>query len=252
MHLTVYCLRAERFNLTDPASAARPSGAPCSWPARTNVASYVLPAKTGDASLVVYLRTHVRRALAMGLATLLVSRLLDGATLCCGLSAACLWLAPHRPLSGRSRGFGSASRGPCSGCAGLLSVLSVRGDLHVRWIAAGLRFIRLAPPALAATGCCARPTSSRWPSARPSGHGRLLARGPHLGGAVDPGLRLLRRARPRPWGLPEHCTFAEATFGSSLDRDVQPAAGQTAWPAWAPRSFGWVDGASVQPSSGGT
>jgi len=212
MHLTVYCLRAERFNLLIPRERR-----PTFWRALLvasahNVASYVLPAKTGDASLVVYLRTQCAVPSAMGLATLLVSRLLDGATLCCGLSAACLWLA-HTGRYPALSWLGSASAALLGVCV-VLSVLSVRGDLLVRMIASLLRFIRVHRLPFG-EGILGKANQLALALRSASGHGRLL-----LAALISVAQWILvfgfYAVLAKSMGLPEHFTFAEATFGSSL------------------------------------
>ncbi|MEO0652973.1 MAG: lysylphosphatidylglycerol synthase domain-containing protein, partial [Planctomycetota bacterium] len=81
LHLTIYLVRAFRFSALLPAAERPPFAGVLAASAAHNLAAYVLPAKTGEATLVVYLRGHSGVAASAGLATLLVSRLLDLATL---------------------------------------------------------------------------------------------------------------------------------------------------------------------------
>ncbi len=141
LHVATYCLRALRFQLLIPAPARPAFRHALAVAAAHNLASYVLPMKAGEASLVLYLRLQCGTAPSIALATLFVSRFLDGAALCSGLAAACLaiqrsgahpaldWL---RPLSVA-----------LAGLTLVFVLLSLRGDLLVRLIERSLRWLRL-------------------------------------------------------------------------------------------------------------
>ena len=89
----IYPLRALRLSILIPA-AHRPSVARLLPITASHIlAANVVPAKVGEASLVLYLRSVADVPGAYGLAVLLVSRLLDLATLTGGLALACLGLA---------------------------------------------------------------------------------------------------------------------------------------------------------------
>lgn len=90
LHVLVYNLRAVRYRLLIP-GIHRPGHADVlAISASHNLATSVLPARTGDASLVLYLRAQCGVPVEIGLAALLVSRLLDLATLALALGLACL------------------------------------------------------------------------------------------------------------------------------------------------------------------
>jgi uncharacterized protein (TIRG00374 family) len=94
LHGTIYALRAWRFQLLVP-RAERPSyGAALAISSAHNLASYVLPAKTGEATLVLYLKGYAGVSASAGLASLVVSRLFDLAVLCGGVSTA-LFVLSH-------------------------------------------------------------------------------------------------------------------------------------------------------------
>jgi len=101
IHVGIYAVRAQRFRLLIP-GAGRPSfpGTLAASSAH-NLAAYVLPAKTGEATLVLYLKASQGVGGGAGLASLLVSRILDLGTLAAGLGTACLLLVatdfPSRP-----------------------------------------------------------------------------------------------------------------------------------------------------------
>ena len=89
----IYPLRALRLSILIP-SAHRPTVARLLPITASHIlAANVLPAKVGEASLVLYLRRVADVPAAHGVALLLVSRLLDLATLTGGLALACLGLA---------------------------------------------------------------------------------------------------------------------------------------------------------------
>lgn len=239
MHLALYCLRALRFNLLIP-SVRRPSFRRALIVASAhNMASYVLPAKTGEASYVVYMRMQCGVPSAMGLASLLVSRLLDGATLCCGLSAACLWLA-HTGRYPSLSWLGSAGMTLIVLCA-VFSVLSVRGDLFVRLIAQILRWLRLHRVRYG-EGVLHKANQLALALRSAGGSGRLS-----LAAASTVPMWLLifgfYAVLAQAMGLPDHITFAEATFGSSLAVmfNLLPVNGMA---GVGTQELGWVTGFS--------
>lgn len=141
LHMLTYCLRALRFWLLIP-PALRPSYRRI-WvlSGAHNLASYVLPAKTGEASWVVYLRTFTGVPSSPGIASLVVSRLLDAAVLASSLSLACMYLAKR---GGHGQLDQIATYVAPLALAGIgLGALSVRGDLLVHLLSKGLRVVRL-------------------------------------------------------------------------------------------------------------
>jgi len=89
----IYPLRALRLSILLPAAHRPTVGRLLPITASHILAANVLPAKVGEASLVLYLKRVADVPAAHGLALLLVSRLLDLATLTGGLALACLGLA---------------------------------------------------------------------------------------------------------------------------------------------------------------
>jgi len=212
LHGCTYLLRALRTNLLIPASLRPGFRRALVVSAAHNMASYVLPAKTGEAALVVYLRLHCGVSTAVGLAALLVSRFLDGAAMCVALSLACFSL--H--ASGRYEGLhwlGTAG-GLLAVLAAVFLVLCVRGDLLVRVVGRGLRWLRL----------------HRWRrgevvlqrlealalALRGTGHGgRLIA--PALATApVWCSVFAFYLVLARAMGMPPAVSFPETAFGASL------------------------------------
>jgi uncharacterized protein (TIRG00374 family) len=211
-HMTLYCLRALRFNLLIPRQHRPSFKRALIVSSAHNMASYVLPAKTGEASLIVYLRLQCAVPSAVGLASLFVSRVLDGAMLCCGLSLACLWLA-HTGRYPALSWLGSAGMTLIAFGIGFI-FLSVRGDLLVRLIAAALRFIKLHRWRLG-EGLLRKANQLAQALRFASGSGRLS-----LAALVTVPVWLLiflfYTVLARAMGLPEDMTFAESTLGASL------------------------------------
>ena len=239
MHMTLYCLRALRFNLLIPRERRPSFRRSLIVSGAHNMASYVLPAKTGEASLIVYLRMQCAVPAAMGLASLLVSRLLDGATLCCALAVTCLWLS----ASGRHDNLewlGSAGALLMALCL-VFVVLSVRGDLVVRLIAWGLRWLKLHHWRMG-EGLLLKANQLALALRSARGGGRL-----YLAALVTLPVWLLvfgfYAVLSRAMGLPEDFTFAEATFGSSLAVmfNLLPVNGMA---GIGTQEIGWVTGFS--------
>ena len=135
VHLAIYVVRSQRFRVLLPAAQRPAHAAMLAISAAHNLAAYVLPAKTGELTLVMYLRAHAAVPSSSGLAALLVSRLLDLATLCLCLALATLHLLLTRPQMPRWL-FALAPVLLC--VAALLMLLSARSDVLVRsgsWIA---------------------------------------------------------------------------------------------------------------------
>lgn len=100
VHVAIYCVRSQRFRVLLPEPVRPSKSAMLAISAAHNLAAYVLPAKTGELSLVMYLKAHGAVSTSAGLAALLVSRLLDLATLCLLLALATLHVLLTRPVLG--------------------------------------------------------------------------------------------------------------------------------------------------------
>ena len=141
IHFGIYCLRALRFSILIPV-AVRPRFH-CSLLASAahSMAMYLLPAKSGDPSLLFYLRTHGGVPVPNILASLLISRFLDGATLCISLSAAWIWLgaASSHDLPQWFDAIGV----PLFVLTVVFSVLAFRGNVLVSLVEFLFRILRL-------------------------------------------------------------------------------------------------------------
>ncbi|MFT5285588.1 MAG: hypothetical protein ACI8TQ_001753 [Planctomycetota bacterium] len=144
IHAGIYSLRALRFRLLVPPAARPPFGRTLTVSAAHNLASYVLPAKTGEASFILYLKRFAGVSGARGLASLLVSRLLDLAVMCSGISLACFYLATRSEAVSNERMQGLM---PVAilllACTLVFSFLGARGHLLVIFIEKIARFSRL-------------------------------------------------------------------------------------------------------------
>ncbi|HUR28851.1 MAG TPA: lysylphosphatidylglycerol synthase transmembrane domain-containing protein, partial [Planctomycetota bacterium] len=177
-----------------------------------NLAAYVLPAKTGEMALVVYLRSHSGVPATAGLAALRVSRLLDLATLCLCLSAAMVYLAFARPAVVPAWFHAVALL--LLAATALLLLLSARSDVLVRsaaWLArsAGLARWKLAAKLLLRAeelGLALREA--------PAGRALWIAAAQSL--AMWLGIFVFYCILARSFGLPADLGLADAAFGSSL------------------------------------
>lgn len=139
LHVTTMMLRALRFQLLIPRGARPGFGHALAVAAAHNMASYLLPLKTGEAALIVYLKLQCGTPAGIALAALLVSRFLDAASLCAGLAAACFSL---REAGAAPQWMGSAAL-TLVVLAGVFLLLSLRSDLLVRAVETGLRWLRV-------------------------------------------------------------------------------------------------------------
>jgi hypothetical protein len=237
LHVCTYLLRAWRLNLLLPAGVRPSFRRALVVSAAHNMASYVLPAKTGEASLVLYLRLYCGVSSSIGLAALLVSRFLDGAGICLALSAACLVLLQSGEYQGL-HWLGSVGAGLVLASLAFLA-LSTRGDLLVRGLERALFLARL----------------DRWKRGE-----SILSRTNDLAVALrgaGSGGRLLRAALTTvpAWcsvfafytvlghamGLPAGVDFVETAFGSSLATlaNLLPVNGMA---GVGTQELGWVTG----------
>jgi hypothetical protein len=238
LHLATIGLRAARFQILIPRSA-RPSfrhALPVA--AAHNMASYVLPLKTGEAALIVYLRLQCGTPAGIALASLLVSRLLDGAALCVGLAAACTSLASAGAAPEWMRGTVLA----LVLLAGLFLLFSLRGDLLVRALEAGLRWSRVHRSRFGET-LLAR-TNGLALALRAAGGGWRLALAVLATAPMWFTVFGFHALLAREFGIPASVTFLERAFAASLSTlfnllPVNAAAGA------GTQELGWVTGFHV-------
>lgn len=130
VHASIYVVRSQRFRVLLPREHRPNPAVMLAVSAAHNLAAYVLPAKTGELTLVMYLKATSGVPAHSGFAALVVSRLLDLATLSFSVACAALWLALMRSDAA------PAWLVPCAlvllALAVVLMVLSARSDLLVR------------------------------------------------------------------------------------------------------------------------
>lgn len=114
VHAGIYAVRAWRFRILLPGDGRPSYPAVLSVSAAHNLAAYVLPAKSGEATFVVYGKAALDVPASDGLASLWVSRLLDLASLTAALGVALLAVV--------ARGTWTAPAGPAQVLGGLLVV----------------------------------------------------------------------------------------------------------------------------------
>ena len=210
IHVALYVLRAVRFRLLLPVDE-RPSLLQVSAVSGAhNLAAFVLPAKTGEVSLVIYLKRVCGVSGAAGLASLLVSRLLDLGLLMGSVGAACLFVETldggALPTWVRPTGFTLLT------ASIVVFVLAMRGDGLVavyRLIARVTRFERTKLGArlggkAAEVSESLRAAGKRWIAA-------ALVSLP-----LWIGVYLFYAVLARGFGLPDTITLVEAAFGSGL------------------------------------
>ncbi len=238
VHVGVYWLRAQRFRLLLPAQTRPGLATVAAVSAAHNMASYVLPAKSGEATFVLYLKGLCGVPLSAGLASLLVSRLYDFATLCAAVALACAWLSmtPHwaAPVW---VGWGLAGILAAASAAFLL--LSLRGEKAAHPLRLALRALRLEPTRLGRSLSAAiQRVADALPVARAGASVRVLFA---LSLLVWLGIFVFYALLSRGFGLPERVGLLQATFASGLAiaSNVLPI---NAFAGFGTQETGWVLG----------
>lgn len=142
IHLMVYGLRSARYLALIPRARRPGFWSMMSVSAAHNLASYVLPAKSGEATYVLYLKGVCGVPGTVGLASLVASRLYDFAVMCTTLGIATLFLAhsEHWSLPTWS-GLSFAGALVFAGLA--FGVLALRGERVMGPLRLFLRALRL-------------------------------------------------------------------------------------------------------------
>lgn len=211
-HVLLYVLRAVRFWILIPPRQRPPLVSLLMVSSAHTMAATILPAKIGEATFIVYLRNTCGVSAAAGTASLVVSRLLDLATLTLGLSIATLVLgtAGAYPQLGWLTSVGWL----LAGGSLFLFALSARGDWLVEIASSllhrvGLDRLERGRRILARTERVAH-------ALRQAGGERRLVAATLVSLPIWLCVFLFCATLARGLGLPESVTLAEATFGSSL------------------------------------
>jgi glycosyltransferase 2 family protein len=212
LHVALYFLRAVRFRVLMPPDE-RPAFLPfLSVCASHTMAAFVLPAKIGEATFVVYSKEVCGVSAATGIASLVVSRVLDLATLAAGFAIACFVLdaTGAYPAIGWFRAVGAG--------LAVFSVfgffVSARGDLLVGVAAAVTRMLRLDRFA-AGRKSLAKATEIAAALRLAGGQGRLLTAS-LVSIPIWIVVFVFCAVLARGLGLPPETSLAQATFGASL------------------------------------
>lgn len=213
IHIAIYWARAQRFRLLMPRESRPSLLTTFIVSSAHNLAVYVLPVKTGEATFPIYLKSASGVPVSTGLAALLVSRLLDFATLCgmLAIGAAIVCMGPHWT---QSRWIGAAIVIGAGSATVLFLTLSARGERVVALIERCSRSLRLDRTAL---GRKLHEHGARLSDAlRVAGGEGRVARALPLSIVIWLGIFAFYAVLAVGFGLPEQVGFLEAGFASSF------------------------------------
>jgi uncharacterized protein (TIRG00374 family) len=213
VHLGIYAARGVRYRLL-LGPGERPSlAASLAIGAAHNLASYVLPARAGEATLVLYLKGLCGVPAGSGVAVLVVSRALDMATLAGTFSLVTLWLA-HSGSFEVSRGLGLGLGATLLALTTCFTVAAVRGEWLLALLARALHLAGIGRTAWGSRLLERGRELERALRATRSAGGLLPAA--LLSFGVWLGVFAFYAILARGFGLPAEIGFPEAAFGSSL------------------------------------
>jgi glycosyltransferase 2 family protein len=212
IHAAMYALRTLRFRILIP-PVERPDVPPfLAVVSAYTMAAFILPAKIGEATFVLYANQVCGVSASSGIAALVVSRLLDLATLTGGFSIACFMLQSTDAYPGI--GWFGAAGTLLLAISFACFLLSARGDLVLRlgvWLVRilGLGRTRIGKSLLGTTAHVAA-------ALRVAGGGRRLLAATLVSIPIWASIFLFCAVLARGLGLPEDTSLAAATFGASL------------------------------------
>lgn len=211
LHAMTYLARAARFRVLLPRPIRPSLGRMLVTSAAHNMASYLLPAKTGEASFVVYNRLYCGVPGSRGLAGLLVARFLDGAALSLCLAVAALFL--H--ASGRYARLDwlGLLAGALVALAGVFLFAALRGDLFTRLLRRGVRLLKLHRWRLGRA--FSRKLMTLGQALEVAGRRGRLAAAFGLTAPMCATIYGFYWVLARDMGMPDDVGLAEATFGST-------------------------------------
>ena len=208
LHCAIYVARAERFRVLLPEEHRPPRASLLAVTSAHNLAVYVLPAKTGEATLPLYLGRTCGVPAAESIASLVVSRLFDLAALCACMAvvtlALCLGAHWEGPLA-----LGYAAAAAFAVGAGVFLTLAARGDVLIAPLQKFLGLIGLG----ARLG---KHAESLKAALRTAGHGRVRGAALALSFVVWLLIFAFYGVLAQGFGLPEGVGFLHASFGSSV------------------------------------
>ena len=127
IHVWIYLLRAWRFSVLTPKEVRPSFGRVLCASSAHNLAAYVLPLKSGEATFVLYSAGVGGVPARASVASLLVSRLLDLVVLC-GCMFLVMWLAPFLAQAGMSN---EVMAGSPKDLAGMFSTMFAAGAVFL-------------------------------------------------------------------------------------------------------------------------
>ncbi len=239
-HVLLYLLRSVRFYILVPPEQRPAFGRLAVVSAAHSMASTILPAKIGEATFIVYLRDVCGVSAAAGTASLVVSRLLDMATLTLGLAVACLAIdaAGAYPNLGWLASLGWL----LAVCSLGLFAVSARGDWLVETASSVLH--RLGLDRLERGRRILARTREVADALRRAGGERRLHAAALVSLPIWLCVFLFCAVLARGLGLPDSVTLAEATFASSL-AIVTSLIPISAFASFGTLEAGWVLGFGV-------
>ncbi len=212
LHVAMYVLRTLRFQVLLPPEERPPFAPFMAVVSAYSMAAFVLPAKIGEATFVLYSNQVCGVSASSGIAALVVSRLLDLATLSGGFSIACFVLGASHTYP-KIGWFVPAGAG-----LALVSVacflLSARGDLLLRAVTSVVSKLGIARTGIGRKllGMGAGVSAAL----RVAGGGKRLFAATLVSVPIWASIFLFCAVLARGLGLPESTTLAAATFGSSV------------------------------------
>jgi len=213
VHCGIYAARALRFQVLIPRGERPHFPAMLAIGAAHNMASYVLPAKSGEATLLLYARGVSGVSTGAALASLLVSRALDLMALAAGLAIVTVYLSLGESWQA-SQAAGMTAGAVLLAATLVFFVASARGEWLVGLIGWSLRLVRLdrlsAGRRLATLG-----TGLADALRMTRGGGRLRTAGA-LSVLMWLGVFLFYVVLARGFGMPDRIGLAETAFGSGL------------------------------------
>jgi len=240
LHIAMYALRTLRFSILLP-SAERPAFATfLAVCAAHTMAAFVLPAKIGEATFVLYAHQACGVQASSSIAALVVARLLDLATLAGGFSIACFALQATQAYPHVS--WFTAAGSVLAGVSFLCFGLSARSDLLLRLAAWLVRLLGIARTRAGRKLLGA--TAHVVAALRVAGGGRRLAAAALVSIPIWACIFLFCVVLARGLGLHDQVTFAGAIFGASL-AIVTSQIPVSAFASFGTLEAGWVLGFGV-------
>jgi uncharacterized membrane protein YbhN (UPF0104 family) len=212
LHVAMYVLRTLRFQVLLPPEERPAFAGLVAVVAAYTMAAFVLPAKIGEATFVLYANQVCGVSASSGIAALVVSRLLDLATLSGGFSIACFVLNASGAYP-QVEWFAAAGV-VLAVVSAVCFVLSARGDLLLK---AATSIVVTLGIARTGVGKKLLGTSAHASAAlRVAGGGRRLFAATLVSIPIWASIFLFCAVLARGLGLPQDMTLAAAAFGSSL------------------------------------